>query len=118
MRTRKAVLSAVTGGAMVAGLLMAAAPPAAAASCPAKLTPVIDGASAGWTLRCSGNNLVFEGWVMDTRADGMIVQLRIVPGNGSGTRFVYARGKGHRVPFSYTFKGTKSAVAYLSLAFS
>ncbi|NXY97811.1 hypothetical protein HYE82_26220 [Streptomyces sp. BR123] len=112
---RKTLTSAVSAAVLAGGLALGAAGPASAATCPSSASPVIDGASAHWTLSCSGNNVTVSGWLQDTRADGKCALVRINAGNGE-YKTKSACGSGVREQFSFTFKGTKEAQARLAIA--
>ena len=113
---RKTVMSALSTVVLAGGIAFgAAAGPASAATCPSSASPKIDGAKAGWSLRCSGNSVTVSGWLEDTRMDGKCAVVRINAGNGAYTA-PKACSSGVREQFSYTFNGTKSAQARLALA--
>ncbi|MFF9022155.1 hypothetical protein [Streptomyces eurythermus] len=112
---RKTLTSALSAAVLAGGLAVAAAGPASAATCPSAAAPVIDGARAAWSLRCSGNKVTVSGWVEDTRADMKCAVVRINAGNG-GYEKKSACGSGVREYFSYTFGGTKSAQVRLAIA--
>ncbi|WP_055600594.1 hypothetical protein [Streptomyces aureus] len=112
---RKTLTSVLSAAVLAGGLALGTAGPANAASCPSSASPVADGASAGWTLRCSGNDVTVSGWLQDTRADGKCALVRINAGNGE-YRTKSACGSGVREQFSYTFKGTKNAQVRLAIA--
>ncbi|MDN3258597.1 hypothetical protein QWJ26_01960 [Streptomyces sp. CSDS2] len=112
---RKSLTSALSAAVLAGGLAVAAAGPASAATCPSSSAPVIDGARAAWSLRCSGNKVTVSGWVEDTRADMKCAVVRINAGNGD-YKTKSACGSGVREQFSYTFGGTKSAQVRLAIA--
>jgi hypothetical protein len=108
----RTVVSAVLGSALAAGLLVAGATPAAAATCPSGASPVVKGAKASWTLKCSGGTLAVYGWLEDTKRDGRCAKVTIVSAGQFKPR--KACGKGERVNFDYKFKNTKKATVKLS----
>lgn len=112
---RKIITSAASAAIIASGLAVAAAGPASAATCPSSASPVIDGASASWTLHCSGGNVTVAGWLQDTRTDAKCAVVRINAGNGA-YRTKSACTSGVREQFSFTFTGTKSAEARLAIA--
>ncbi|MFD7630899.1 hypothetical protein ACFV7Q_33580 [Streptomyces sp. NPDC059851] len=112
---RKTLASAVSAAVLAGGLALGAAGPASAATCPSSASPVIDGASASWTLSCSGNNVKVSGWLQDTRVDGKCALVRINAGNGA-YETKSACSSGVREQFSFTFKGTKDAQVRLAIA--
>ncbi|MDP5314390.1 hypothetical protein [Streptomyces poriferorum] len=112
---RKTITSAVSVAVLAAGLALGTAGPASAATCPSSASPVINGASAGWTLRCSGNNVTVSGWLQDTRADGKCAKVRINAGNGA-YKPKTACSSGVREQFTFTFNGTKTAQVRLATA--
>ncbi|MEU9204448.1 hypothetical protein [Streptomyces sp. NPDC048332] len=111
----KTLTSAVSAAVLAAGLALGTAGPASAATCPSSAAPVISGASANWSLRCSGNNVTVSGWLQDTRADGKCAKVRINAGNGV-YRTKAACSSGVREQFTFTFKGTKTAQVRLAIA--
>lgn len=105
------LLSAVV---LAGGLAFTAAGPASAATCPATLSPRIDGADAHWTLRCNGNNVTMDGWVEDTAWDGDCAILRVNAGNGKYNARK-ACGSGTRESIHYTYTGTRTVEGRLAL---
>ncbi|MFD7551464.1 hypothetical protein [Streptomyces sp. NPDC059816] len=114
-RARTTIVSVLSAVVLASGLTAGSAGPAHAATCPSSASPVIDGASAHWSLSCSGNNVTVSGWVHDTGMDGKCAKVRINAGNGR-YEDPDACGSGVRTNFSYKFKGTKSAQARLAIA--
>lgn len=112
---RKTITSVVSAVVLASGLAVGAASPASAATCPSSASPVTDGASASWSLRCSGGNVTVAGWLEDTRMDGKCAVVRINAGNGA-YRTKSACSSGAREQFSFTFAGTKSAQVRLAIA--
>ncbi|MFE0627661.1 hypothetical protein ACFW3D_11870 [Streptomyces sp. NPDC058864] len=112
---RKFITSAASAAVIASGLAVSAAGQASAATCPSSASPVIDGASASWTLRCSGGNVTVAGWLQDTRRDAKCAVVRINAGNGD-YRTKSACSSGVREQFSFTFTGTESAQARLAIA--
>ncbi|MFI9603460.1 hypothetical protein ACIHCX_27025 [Streptomyces sp. NPDC052043] len=112
---RKTITSVLSAAVLTGGLAVGAAGPASAATCPSSASPVIDGASASWSLRCSGSDVTVSGWVQDTRMDGKCAVIRINAGNG-GYETKSACGSGVREQFSFTFAGTTSAQVRLAIA--
>ncbi|MEU2393527.1 hypothetical protein [Streptomyces sp. NPDC007369] len=112
---RKTFMSVLSTAVLAGGLVLGVAGPASAATCPSSASPTTDGASADWTLSCSGNNVTVSGWVQDDRADGKCALVRINAGNGD-YRTKSACGSGVREQFSFTFKGTKQAQVRLAIA--
>ncbi|MBD0420759.1 hypothetical protein H0H10_16670 [Streptomyces sp. TRM S81-3] len=112
---RKTLTSAVSAVILAGGLAVGAAGPASAATCPSSASPVIDGAQASWSLRCSGGNVTVAGWLQDTRMDGKCAVVRINAGNGA-YRTKSACSSGVREQFSFTFAGTKTAQVRLAIA--
>ncbi|MFI8437367.1 hypothetical protein ACIGJO_27230 [Streptomyces sp. NPDC079020] len=112
---RKTLTSAVTTSLLAAGLALGTAGPANAATCPSSASPVIDGASAHWSLRCSGGDVTVAGWLQDTRTDGKCAKVRISAGNGE-YKATTACNSGVRNSFTYTFKRTASAEVRLAIA--
>jgi hypothetical protein len=112
---RKTITSVVSAAVLAGGLAVGAAGPASAATCPSSASPVIDGASASWTLSCSGDNVKVSGWLQDTRTDGKCAVVRINAGNGD-YRTKSACSSGVREQFSFTFRKTKSAQVRLAIA--
>ncbi|MDX2561195.1 hypothetical protein PV371_16210 [Streptomyces sp. TX20-6-3] len=112
---RKTLTSVLSAAVLAGGLALGVAGPANAAACPSSASPVTDGASAGWTLRCTGNNVTVSGWVQDTRADGKCALVRVNAGNGE-YRTKSVCGSGVREQFSFTFKDTQEAQVRLAIA--
>ncbi|MET9778533.1 hypothetical protein ABZ023_30515 [Streptomyces sp. NPDC006367] len=112
---RKSVTSLLSAVVLAGGLAVGAAGPASAATCPSSASPVIDGASAHWSLSCSGNNVKVSGWLQDTRMDGKCALVRVVGGNGV-TKRATACSSGVREHFSFTFTKTKKAEVRLAIA--
>ncbi|GAA2734827.1 hypothetical protein [Streptomyces nogalater] len=112
---REIITSVLSAAVLAGGLAVAAAGPASAATCPSSSAPVVDGAKAAWSLRCSGNKVTVAGWVEDTRADTKCAVVRVNAGNGA-YKTKSACGSGVREQFSYTFAGTKSAQVRLAIA--
>ncbi|MCX4966866.1 hypothetical protein OHA98_18895 [Streptomyces sp. NBC_00654] len=110
---RKILTSAVTTFLLAAGLALGTVGPANAAACPSSASPVIDGASAHWSLRCSGGDVTVAGWLQDTRTDGRCAKVRINAGNGE-YKAKAACNSGVRNSFTYTFKRTSSAQVRLA----
>lgn len=77
---------------------------------------MINGASAGWTLRCSGNNVTVSGWLQDTRADGKCAKVRINASKNGAYKPKTACSSGVREQFTFTFNGTKTAQVRLATA--
>jgi hypothetical protein len=109
-RFNKTVVSTMLGTALTGGLLMAGASPAAAATCPSGASPVINGAKASWTLRCSGGTLSVYGWVEDTRADGKCAKIIAMATVTSGPyrHDFSACGWGVRKNFDWKFQGKRA----------
>ncbi|MFF5977128.1 hypothetical protein ACFY7C_37110 [Streptomyces sp. NPDC012769] len=114
MLSHKTLVSALSATVLAAGLALTAAGPASAASCPSSASPVIPGAKAHWTLRCSGTTLKVYGWVEDTRADGDCAFVHVHAGNG-GADSADACGWGTRTNFDMSFPRTNTAEARLQL---
>ncbi|MBL3666792.1 hypothetical protein JL475_12475 [Streptomyces sp. M2CJ-2] len=112
---RKTITSVLSTVVLAGGLAFGAAGTASAATCPSSASPKIDGAQAGWTLRCSGGSVRVSGWLEDTRMDGKCAVVRITGGNGD-YRTKKACGSGVREQFDYTFAGTNKAQARLAIA--
>ncbi|OIJ86460.1 hypothetical protein [Streptomyces colonosanans] len=112
---RKTITSVVSAVVLASGLAVGAAGPASAATCPSSASPVIDGASASWSLRCSGGGVTVAGWLQDTRMDGKCAVVRINAGNGA-YRKKSACNSGVRQQFSFTFARTNSAQVRLAIA--
>ncbi|KQX50089.1 MULTISPECIES: hypothetical protein [unclassified Streptomyces] len=110
---RKTVTAALSTVVLAGGLALGVAAPANAAGCPSSAAPVINGASASWSLRCSGNNVTVSGWLQDTSMDGKCAKVRINAGNGQ-YKAETACNSGVRKQFSFTFKGTKTAQVRLA----
>ncbi|HET9381097.1 MAG TPA: hypothetical protein VFP69_09740 [Streptomyces sp.] len=111
---RKTLTSTLSAVVLAGGLALGAAGTAEAATCPSEASPLIPGAEAHWTLRCSGNNVTVAGWLEDTRWDGKCAVVRINAGNG-GYNTKQACSYGTREHFSFTYGGTRSAQARLAL---
>ncbi|MGW5776518.1 hypothetical protein [Streptomyces sp. NPDC003863] len=111
---RKTVTSVLTATVLSGGLALGTAGPASAAGCGTSASPVIDGASASWSIRCSGGRMTIAGWVQDTRADAKCALIRIHAGDNPPAR-PEACGSGVRKNFSYTFKA-KNVDARLAIA--
>ncbi|MFI1828171.1 hypothetical protein ACH41E_17240 [Streptomyces sp. NPDC020412] len=111
---RKTLTTVVSTVVLAGGIAVGAAGPANAATCPHTASPLINGASAHWTLSCSGNNVTMSGWVQDTKADGKCAKVRINAGNGAH-QAPTACGSGVRKPFKFTFQGTKKAEGRLAV---
>ncbi|MER8161868.1 hypothetical protein [Streptomyces sp. NPDC094472] len=112
---RKSITSVVSATILAGGLAIGVAGPASAATCPSSASPVIDGASASWTLRCSGGGVKVSGWLQDTRMDSKCAVVRINAGNGA-YRTKSACSSGGREQFSFTFARTNSAQVRLAIA--
>ncbi|WP_431945414.1 hypothetical protein [Actinacidiphila sp. bgisy167] len=111
----KIITSVASAAVLASGLAVATAGPASAATCPSEAAPLIDGATAEWKLRCSGNNVTVQGWLQDTRTDGKCAVVRINAGNGD-YKTKSACSSGVREQFSFTFAGTRSAQVRLAVA--
>ncbi|MGC9376168.1 hypothetical protein [Streptomyces sp. MH13] len=112
---RKSVTSVLSAVVLAGGLAVGAAAPASAATCPSSASPVIDGARASWSLRCSGGKVTVSGWLEDTRMDGKCALVRLVGGNGETKRST-ACSSGVREQFSHSFAGTNRAEVRLAIA--
>ncbi|GAA2622016.1 hypothetical protein ACWCO0_25875 [Streptomyces tubercidicus] len=112
---RKSITSFVSAVVLAGGLAVGAAGPASAATCPSSASPVIDGASASWSLNCADNKVTVAGWLQDTRMDGKCAVVRINAGNGA-YHTKSACSSGVREQFTFTFAGTKSAQVRLAIA--
>jgi hypothetical protein len=112
---RKTITSVVSAVVLDGGLAVGVASPASAATCPSSASPVIDGASASWSLSCSGGNVTVAGWLQHTRVDGKCAVVRSNAGNGA-YRTKSACSSGVREQFSFTFAGTKAAQVHLAIA--
>lgn len=100
----KTITSVVSASVLAGGLALGTAGPASAAACSTSASPVIGGASASWSIRCTGDQLTVSGWLQDTRADGKCALVRINASNGASQR-KNACGTGVREQFSFTFRG-------------
>lgn len=112
---RKTLLSALSAVVLAGGLAVGTAGTANAATCPSSASPKIDGAIAGWSLRCSGGSVRVSGWLEDTRMDGKCAVVRVHGGNGD-YRTKQACGSGVREQFDFTFAGTNRADVRLAIA--
>lgn len=52
------------------GMAGASSGVASAAPCGSTKSPSVHGGQAGWSVRCVGSTMYFDGWVKDTDADG------------------------------------------------
>ncbi|MFD8911559.1 hypothetical protein [Streptomyces sp. NPDC059575] len=111
---RNTLTSVVSAVVLAGGLAVGAAGHASASACPSSSSPLIGGAEAHWSIRCSGRDVVMSGWVQDTRADGKCAVVRINAGNGKSERPT-ACGSGARKQFSYKFTKTNKAEGRLAL---
>ncbi|GAA2999560.1 hypothetical protein [Kitasatospora sp. NPDC127116] len=104
--------------ALVGGTVVVTATPATAATCPHSDSPKIDGAEATWTLKCKKvegvESLYVDGWVEDTRADGMCATVTIAADSKSYPEEVQACGSGTREQIHKFYTG-RSATVKLSV---
>ncbi|GLF95233.1 hypothetical protein [Streptomyces yaizuensis] len=112
---RRSVVSVLSSVVLAGGLAVGAAGPASAAGCPSSASPVINGASAHWSLRCANGKLLVSGWVQDTSMDGKCAKVRIHPNEGL-PKFPTACSSGVRQSFSYEFPGAERADVRLAVA--
>ncbi|MGY3056757.1 hypothetical protein ACVWZD_001002 [Streptomyces sp. TE3672] len=114
---RRTLASAASAIFAASGFLLVAAHEASAATCPTHKTINVPGAEAEYRLACTGDNLRVYGWVDDTRPDQRHAKLYIEAGNGQGRTVINDGWATKKTNFSFTFKGTKSAKAKLSVAY-
>jgi len=99
---------------LAAGTFMAISPDTAPAQgCGEHKNLIITGATAHWTLTCSGGNITMRGFVVDTAADGRCAQVLATVGRVKH-RSARACPKGDVDTFVWTERGSR-AVGSLSL---
>ncbi|MGC4944945.1 hypothetical protein ACLQ2N_01835 [Streptomyces sp. DT224] len=110
---RKTLSSTLSAVVLAGGLALGVAGPAHADGCGVTRAPKISGATASWRVACpTGNSVRVTGWVEDTRMDGDCAIVRVVAGSTQKTK--KACGSGVREPFSFDFRGTRSAQVRLA----
>ncbi|MFJ9447632.1 hypothetical protein ACIRRH_38225 [Kitasatospora sp. NPDC101235] len=114
MRLALPLRAVLAAAALVGGTVVAAATPATAATCPHSDSPKIDGAEATWTLKCKKvegvETFYVDGWVEDTRADGMCATVTIAPDGGRYPEEVQACGAGTREQIHKSYTGRTATV--------
>ncbi|WP_225833404.1 hypothetical protein [Streptomyces sp. NK08204] len=120
MRLASSVRTALAAVALVGGTVVGSATPASAATCPHSDSPKIDGGVATWTLKCrkvEGVEMLYiDGWVEDTRSDGLCAAVTIRPENQRYADEVKACGSGRREQIHQSYTG-RSATVKLNLRY-
>lgn len=115
MRTtlRKISTGAMVGvavGAMTLGALAGTASAKPDGHCGQTFNPETDGASAHWTLNCSGGQITVKGWYRDDEADGDCVGVKAHFADGSTKRSETCAGWRTKKNFSWTAPGALADV--------
>ncbi|MFF1649892.1 hypothetical protein [Streptomyces sp. NPDC058240] len=119
MRLSPTLRTALAAVVLVGGAVVSTAPPASAATCPRSDSPKIDGGVASWKLSCRKvegvETLFIDGWVEDTRTDGVCAAVTIRPDGMTYPDVVKACGSGTREQIHKSYTG-RSATVKLSLS--
>ncbi|MBW4421883.1 MAG: hypothetical protein KME13_22130 [Myxacorys californica WJT36-NPBG1] len=83
--------------------------PASAGTCGQTFQSRVNGGEAAWSLHCNGNKITIDGWVKDTKGDGMCAWVKAFGNGGMPGSMPHAKAcpKGKVTDFQWTTNGTE-----------
>ncbi|GAA5615378.1 hypothetical protein CP981_04215 [Streptomyces platensis] len=96
----------VAVGTMTFGTLAGTASARPNGHCGQTFDPTTDGATAHWTLDCSGGQITVKGWYQDDELDGDCVGVKAHFADGSTKRSETCDGWGSKKSFKWTRPGS------------